>query len=92
MAPKHALLSGGGGSGPGVAGAHETGEPRSSSPTAWIPVVGTATACSPMNGQRTRAPDGMPARRLVAVSAAVLVLMLQSSLAAADGKKQMRCV
>ncbi|XP_031731552.1 UPF0606 protein KIAA1549L isoform X2 [Anarrhichthys ocellatus] len=85
MAPKHALLSG---SGPRVGGVNNTGDPRSSSTAAWTLGAGTTAVCSPRNGKRTRAPDGMLARRLVTVGA-VLMLMLQSSLAAdAEGGHQ----
>lgn len=80
MAPKHALLSGSG-SGPGAAGVNNRGEPCSSPPAARMAAAGTAAACSPGNGKRTRAPDGLPARRMGTVGA-VLMLMLQSSLAA----------
>ncbi|XP_040024597.2 UPF0606 protein KIAA1549L-like isoform X2 [Gasterosteus aculeatus] len=84
MAPKHALLSGSG-SGPGAAGLNNRGDPCSSPPAARMTAAGTAAACSPGNGKRTRAPDGLPARRMGTVGA-VLMLMLQSSLAArADG-------
>ncbi|XP_037306722.2 UPF0606 protein KIAA1549L isoform X2 [Pungitius pungitius] len=82
MAPKHALLS----SGSGAGGVNNTRDPRrSSTPTARIADAGTAAACSPRNGKRTRASDWLPARRMGTVGA-VLMLMLQSSVAAhADG-------
>ncbi|XP_049930224.1 UPF0606 protein KIAA1549L [Epinephelus moara] len=81
MAPKHALLSSSGSSGPGVGGVKSKGDPGSSSPTAWILDAGMVAVCSPRNGKRTRALDGMLARWFVTIGA-VLMLMLQSSLAA----------
>ncbi|XP_044047755.1 UPF0606 protein KIAA1549L isoform X2 [Siniperca chuatsi] len=81
MAPKHALLSSRSSSGPGVGGVNNNGDPRSSSPTAWILDAGMVVVCSPRNGKRTRALDGMLARWFVTISA-VLMLMMQSSLAA----------
>ncbi|XP_029290196.1 UPF0606 protein KIAA1549L isoform X2 [Cottoperca gobio] len=83
MAPKHALLSSSGSSGSAVGGVNNKGDPRS--PAAWILHAGMVAVCSPSNGKRTRALDGMLARWFVTIGA-VLMLMLQSSLAAdADG-------
>lgn len=89
MAPKHALLTSSGSSGPGVGGVNNKGDPCSSSPTAWILDAGMVAVCPPRNGKRTRALDGMLARWFVTIGA-VLMLMMQSSLAA-DGKIQMLC-
>eukprot|EP00064_Thunnus_orientalis_P005102 superscaffoldBa00000487_g5115 len=82
MAPKHALLSSSG-SGPGVGGVNNKEDPRSLCPTAWILDAGMVAVCSPRNGKRTRALDGMLARWFVTIGA-VLMLMMQCSLAA-DG-------
>ncbi|XP_034734193.1 UPF0606 protein KIAA1549L isoform X2 [Etheostoma cragini] len=81
MAPKHVLLSNSGSSHPGVGGVRNKGDPRASSPNAWILNAGMVAVCSPSNGKRTRAPFGMLARCFVTISA-VLMLMLQSTLAA----------
>lgn len=89
MAPKHALLSSSCSGGPGVGGVNNTGDPRFSSPTAWFLNAGMVAVCSPRNGKRMRALDGTLARRVVAVGA-VLMLMIQSSLAA-EGKTLMLC-
>lgn len=87
MAPKHALLSS---SGPEVGGVKNQGEPRSFSAAPWMLRAGMLAVCSPGNGKRTRrALDGMLARCFVSIGA-VLMLMMQSSLAA-DGKTPMLC-
>jgi len=78
MAPKHALLSSSGSGGSGVGGVNTKRDSRASSAVAWVLDTGMVAVCSP----RTRALDGKLARCLVT---AVLVLMLQSSMAA-DGK------
>ncbi|KAK1887201.1 Eukaryotic translation initiation factor 3 subunit D-2 [Dissostichus eleginoides] len=77
MAPKHALLSSSGSGGSGVGGVNTKRDSRASSAVAWVLDTGMVAVCSP----RTRALDGKLARWLVT---AVLVLMLQSSMAA-DG-------
>lgn len=93
MAPKHALLSSSGTSGPGVEGIDGNEDPRaysSSSPTvAWIQDAGMAAVCTPKSWTRTRALNGMMARWVVTIGT-VLVLMMQSS-SAADGKTLMLC-
>nr|XP_046248976.1 UPF0606 protein KIAA1549L isoform X2 [Scatophagus argus] len=81
MAPKHALLSSSGSSGPGVGGVNDKGDPFSSSLTAWILNTGMVTVGSPRNRKRTRALNGLLARCFVTIGA-VLMLMMQSSLAA----------
>lgn len=87
MAPKHALLSSSGSSGLGVGGINVKEDPCSASPTAWIPDAGMVAVCTPRNGKRKRSLSGMMARWLVIIGA-VLMLMMQSSLAA-DGKSLM---
>lgn len=89
MAPKHALLSSNGSSGPRVEGVNRPnkGASCSSSPAPWTLNAGMVAVCSPRNGKRTRALDGMLARWIVTIGA-VLMLMMQSSLAA-DGKALM---
>lgn len=91
MAPKHALLSSNGSSGPRVEGVNRPnkGASCSSSPAPWTMNAGMVAVCSPRNGKRTRALDGMLARWIVTIGA-VLMLMMQSSLAA-DGKALMLC-
>ncbi|XP_040893607.1 UPF0606 protein KIAA1549L [Toxotes jaculatrix] len=81
MAPKHALLSSSGSSGPGVGGINDKEDPCSSSPTSWILDAGMVAVCAPRNGKRTRALNEMMARWFVTIGA-VLMLMMQSSLAA----------
>ncbi|XP_018559604.1 LOW QUALITY PROTEIN: UPF0606 protein KIAA1549L [Lates calcarifer] len=81
MAPKHALLSSSGSSGLGVGGINVKEDPCSASPTAWIPDAGMVAVCTPRNGKRKRSLSGMMARWLVIIGA-VLMLMMQSSLAA----------
>ncbi|XP_030587279.1 UPF0606 protein KIAA1549L isoform X2 [Archocentrus centrarchus] len=79
MAPKHALLSSS--CGPGVGGVNKKKDPCSSSPAAWILDAAMVAVCSPRNGKRTRALNGLVARWFVTIGA-VLMLMMQSSLAA----------
>ncbi|KAE8295848.1 hypothetical protein D5F01_LYC04583 [Larimichthys crocea] len=87
MAPKHALLSS---SGPEVGGVKNQGEPRSFSAAPWMLRAGMLAVCSPGNGKRTRrALDGMLARCFVSIGA-VLMLMMQSSLAADAEAESMR--
>lgn len=74
MAPKHALFSSSGSSGP------EVGLNCCFSPTAWIVVARMVAASSPRCGTGTRALSGMLARCFVTIGA-VLMLMTQSSLA-----------
>ncbi|XP_053175490.1 UPF0606 protein KIAA1549L [Scomber japonicus] len=87
MAPKHALLSSSSSSrrsrrSPGVGGVNNKQDPLSFCPTtAWIMDAGMVAVCSPRNGKRTRALDGMLARWFVSIGA-VLMLMMQCSLAA----------
>ncbi|GLD67674.1 UPF0606 protein [Lates japonicus] len=81
MAPKHALLSSSGSSGLGVGGINVKEDPCSASPTAWIPDAGMVAVCTPRNGKRKRSLSGMMARWPVIIGA-VLMLMMQSSLAA----------
>lgn len=90
MAPKHVLLSDSGSSDPEIGGVKNKGDLHSSSPRAWILNAGMVAACSPSKGKRTRAVFGMLARWFVTIGA-VLMLMLQSSLAA-DGKPLMLCL
>ncbi|KAJ4937929.1 hypothetical protein JOQ06_002558 [Pogonophryne albipinna] len=80
MAPKHALLSSSGSGGSGVGGVNTKRDSRASSAVAWVLDTGMVAVCSP----RTRALDGKLARWLVT---AVLVLMLQSTMAA-DGRQR----
>lgn len=87
MAPKHVLLSSSSCGGPGVGEVNNRGDPRSSDPAAWIQNAGMVFVCSPRNGKRTRAPNGM---LCIVTIGAVLMLMMQSSLAA-DGKTMMLC-
>lgn len=90
MAPKHALLSSSSSSGPGLGGINNREESCSSSPAAWLlSASGMVAVCLPRNGMRTRALRGTLARCLVTMSA-VLMLMMQSCLAA-DGKTRMLC-
>lgn len=79
MAPKHALLS----SNSGRGGINQEGDGRCSS---WLLGAGMVAACKPRKVKGSRAPRGTPARCFVAVSAVLMLLMLQSCLAAADGK------
>ncbi|XP_071362360.1 UPF0606 protein KIAA1549L isoform X2 [Trachinotus anak] len=81
MAPKHALLSSSGSSGPGVGGINVKEDPCSSFSTAWILDAGIVAVCTPKNWKRTRALNGMMARWLVTIGT-VLMLTMQSSLAA----------
>lgn len=80
MAPKHALFSSSGSSGPEVGGLNSKEEPCCFSPTAWIMDARMVAACSPRKGTRTRAQNGMLDRWFVTIGA-VLMLMTQSSLA-----------
>ncbi|KAM3609952.1 uncharacterized protein V6R79_022818 [Siganus canaliculatus] len=89
MAPKHALLSGSGSSGSGAGEVNLKGnEPCFSSSTAWILNAGMVAVCAPKKGKRTRPLDGTLARCFVTIGA-MLMLMLQSSLAAdAEGGRR----
>ncbi|XP_013767881.1 UPF0606 protein KIAA1549L isoform X1 [Pundamilia nyererei] len=79
MAPKHARLSSSGG--PGVGGVNKKEDPCSSSSSLWILDAGMVAIYSPRIGKRTRVLNGMVARWFVTIGA-VLMLMMQSSLAA----------
>lgn len=85
MAPKHARLSSSGG--PGVGGVNKKEDPCSSSSSLWILDAGMVAVYSPRIGKRTRVLNGMVARWFVTIGA-VLMLMMQSSLAA-DGRTPM---
>ncbi|XP_029008460.1 UPF0606 protein KIAA1549L isoform X2 [Betta splendens] len=80
MAPKHALSSSGGSSGPEVGGLNSKAEPCCFSPTAWITDGETVGACFPRNRTTTRTQSRMLDRCFVTVTA-LLMLLTPSSLA-----------